>query len=65
VLQVEAVSATSQERVSRSGCCTRVLLAQDDQEAARRFDEALGADLAHWPFQRARLLFAYGQWLRR
>jgi DNA-binding CsgD family transcriptional regulator len=51
--------------VSRSGCCTRALLAQDDQEAARHFDEALGADLAHWPFQRARLLLAYGQWLRR
>jgi hypothetical protein len=43
----------------------RALLAQDDQEAARRFDEALGTDLAHRPFQRARLLLVYGQWLRR
>jgi ATP/maltotriose-dependent transcriptional regulator MalT len=43
----------------------RALLAEDDQEAADRFDEALGADLTNWPFQRARLLLAYGQWLRR
>jgi len=25
----------------------------------------LAADLDRWPFQRARLLLAYGQWLRR
>jgi DNA-binding CsgD family transcriptional regulator len=43
----------------------RALLAQDPQEAAGRFDEALGADLTHWPLQRARLLLAHGQWLRR
>jgi DNA-binding CsgD family transcriptional regulator len=43
----------------------RALLAQDPHEAADRFDEALGADLTHWPLQRARLLLGYGQWLRR
>jgi ATP/maltotriose-dependent transcriptional regulator MalT len=43
----------------------RALLAQDSGDAAARFDEALGADLSHWPIQRARLLLAYGQWLRR
>jgi DNA-binding CsgD family transcriptional regulator len=43
----------------------RALLATDDEDAARRFDEGLAADLDHWPFQRARLLLAYGQWLRR
>ncbi|MCW2983771.1 MAG: transcriptional regulator, LuxR family [Conexibacter sp.] len=42
----------------------RALLA-DDEEAAGRFDEALAADLSRWPFQRARLLLAHGQWLRR
>src|SRR5437879_6781869 len=57
--------ATSQEPASPWGCCTRALLAEDDQEAADRFDEALGANLTNWPFQRARLLLAYGQWLRR
>jgi ATP/maltotriose-dependent transcriptional regulator MalT len=43
----------------------RAVLAQDPEEAADRFGEAFGADLAHWPLQRARLLLAYGQWLRR
>ncbi|MCW2506117.1 MAG: transcriptional regulator, LuxR family [Actinomycetia bacterium] len=43
----------------------RALLAEDPQESADRFDEALGADLTHWPLQRARLLLAHGQWLRR
>ena len=43
----------------------RALLAQDSAEASDRFDAALGADLARWPIQRARLLLAYGQWLRR
>jgi DNA-binding NarL/FixJ family response regulator len=42
----------------------RAVLA-DDQEADARFGEALGADLALWPFPRARLLLAHGQWLRR
>lgn len=43
----------------------RALLAAAPDDAARRFDEALAADLDRWPFQRARLLLAYGQWLRR
>jgi DNA-binding CsgD family transcriptional regulator len=43
----------------------RAVLAQGAGEAAARFDEALDADLTHWPLQRARLLLAYGQWLRR
>ena len=42
----------------------RALLADDDQ-AADRFEEALGADLSRWPFQRARLQLAHGKWLRR
>jgi DNA-binding CsgD family transcriptional regulator len=66
VTQVEALSGDV------SGTCVavgllhaRAVLAQDPQEAARRFDEALGADLTRWPIQRARLLLAHGQWLRR
>jgi DNA-binding CsgD family transcriptional regulator len=43
----------------------RALLATDEDQAARLFDEALSADLDRWPFQRARLLLAHGQWLRR
>jgi len=43
----------------------RALLAPDEAEAQRCFDDALAADLGRWPFQRARLLLAYGEWLRR
>jgi hypothetical protein len=42
----------------------RPLLA-DDQDAEPLFDAALGADLARWSLVRARLLLAYGAWLRR
>jgi DNA-binding CsgD family transcriptional regulator len=43
----------------------RAVLAGDSDSAATRFEEALAADLTRWPFQRARLLLAYGRWLRR
>jgi DNA-binding CsgD family transcriptional regulator len=43
----------------------RALLAETEQEATERFEEALAADLRRWPFQRARILLAQGQWLRR
>jgi hypothetical protein len=42
----------------------RAVLA-DDEQAEQRFEEAPGADLGRWPFQRARLLLAHGMWLRR
>jgi DNA-binding CsgD family transcriptional regulator len=42
----------------------RPLLA-DDQDAEPLYEAALGADLARWPVFRARLLLAYGAWLRR
>jgi ATP/maltotriose-dependent transcriptional regulator MalT len=42
----------------------RALLAEP-AEAGERFDEALASDLTRWPFQRARIQLAYGQWLRR
>jgi hypothetical protein len=44
--------------------CARPLLADDD-EAGPLFDDALGASLTTWPLLRARLLLAYGAWLRR
>ena len=43
----------------------RALLADDEREAAVRFEEALSADLDRWPFWRGRLLLAHGRWLRR
>ncbi|GAB2853116.1 LuxR family transcriptional regulator [Actinocorallia aurea] len=42
----------------------RALLAPDD-EAEALYQEALDADLSHWPTARARLLLSYGTWLRR
>jgi DNA-binding CsgD family transcriptional regulator len=66
VKQVEAASGDIPGTCIAVGLLhARALLAQDPGEAAGRFDAALGADLTHWPLQRARLLLAYGQWLRR
>jgi DNA-binding CsgD family transcriptional regulator len=42
----------------------RALLA-DPAEAGERFEAALTSDLTRWPFERARIQLAYGQWLRR
>jgi DNA-binding CsgD family transcriptional regulator len=42
----------------------RALVAEPAQ-AGERFHEALASDLTRWPFQRARIQLAYGQWLRR
>jgi DNA-binding CsgD family transcriptional regulator len=66
VKQVEAASGDIPGTCIAVGLLhARALLAQDPEEAAGRFGEALGADLTRWPLQRARLLLAYGQWLRR
>ena len=40
-------------------------LVAEPTDAGDRFDEALASDLTRWPFQRARIQLAYGQWLRR
>ena len=40
-------------------------LTADPAKAGERFEEALASDLTRWPFQRARIQLAYGQWLRR
>jgi DNA-binding CsgD family transcriptional regulator len=42
----------------------RAVLAEP-AEAGERFAEALASDLTRWPFQRARIQLAHGQWLRR
>ncbi len=43
----------------------RAVLAEDDEEAAARFDEAFAAHVERWPFWHGRLLLAHGRWLRR
>jgi DNA-binding CsgD family transcriptional regulator len=40
-------------------------LVADPADAGGRFEQALAGDLTRWPFQRARIQLAYGQWLRR
>ena len=40
-------------------------LVAEPAEAGDLFDEVLASDLTRWPFQRARIQLAYGQWLRR
>jgi DNA-binding CsgD family transcriptional regulator len=42
----------------------RAVLAEDEHAEAL-FQEALSAKVNRWPYQRARLLLAYGAWLRR
>ena len=61
------------EQIARQGgdptlqvsvCYARALLA-DDGEADAAFAAAMESQLPGWPFLYARLLFAYGGWLRR
>jgi DNA-binding CsgD family transcriptional regulator len=40
-------------------------LVADDEDAEAAYLGALEADLVRWPFLRARLLLAYGTWMRR
>ena len=64
--QVEAlVGDTPAEWIAINLRHARALLADDEHEAAIRFEEALSADLDRWPFWRGRLLLAHGRWLRR
>ena len=66
VVQVEAAAGDSPGVWIALGLRhARAVLADGDEETAVRFEEALGADLALWPFPRARLLLAHGRWLRR
>ncbi len=53
------------EWVAISVRLARAVLADNEREAAGRFDEALAADLDRWPLWRGRLLLFYGRWLRR
>ena len=60
------LAASPWQRISMA--YARAVLAADrgDDEAAEAgFRRALAADLERWPLARARLLLAYGSWLRR
>lgn len=65
VAQVEAMAGRQPgEWIALALRHARALLAEPGQ-AGDRFAEALAGDLTRWPFQRARIQLAYGQWLRR
>jgi DNA-binding CsgD family transcriptional regulator len=65
VAQVEAASGDNPTFWIALGLRHARALLADDEQADECFKDALGADLRAWPFQRARLLLAHGQWLRR
>src|SRR5262249_27394251 len=63
--ELAANAATSRSPLLRAGLTIGAPMLAPDHDAEALFDEALGADLAVWPLHRARLLLAYGAWLRR
>jgi len=64
--EVEAmVGGSPAEWVAINVRHARAMLADNEHEAAARFEEALSADLDRWPLWRGRLLLAHGRWLRR
>jgi DNA-binding CsgD family transcriptional regulator len=65
VEQVEAAAGDSPGSWIALGLDYAHALLAADMEAEGRFQAALCADFARWPFQRARTQLAYGQWLRR
>ncbi|MEV4355121.1 AAA family ATPase [Nonomuraea sp. NPDC049625] len=63
--ELEAVALTTPSPSLHADLrCARAVLA-DEAAAEPFFDAALGADLRRWPFVRARVQLAYGEWLRR
>ncbi|MFI9611624.1 ATP-binding protein [Streptomyces sp. NPDC052023] len=62
-LQERAAPATA--RTVRAGLGFAQALLADDDSAEARFRAALDLDMSQEPFTRARLLLAYGAWLRR
>jgi DNA-binding CsgD family transcriptional regulator len=65
VAQVEAMAGERPGTWITLGLRHARALVADPAEAGERFEEALATDLTRWPFQRARIQLAYGQWLRR
>jgi DNA-binding CsgD family transcriptional regulator len=65
VAELEVVAETSPASLLHAGLLyARPLLAEDDSAEAL-FQDALGKNTTRWPFHRARLLLAFGTWLRR
>lgn len=65
VEQVEAAAGESPGSWIALGLGHARALLADEPDAEERFQVALSADFARWPFQRARTRLAFGRWLRR
>jgi ATP/maltotriose-dependent transcriptional regulator MalT len=65
VKQMETVAQTTPSPALHAGLRYARALLADDGDAPALFEAALRADLARWPFARARVQLAYGGWLRR
>jgi DNA-binding CsgD family transcriptional regulator len=65
VAQVEAIVGERSGTWIMLGLRHARALVAEPAEAGERFEEALATNLTRWPFQRARIQLAYGQWLRR
>jgi DNA-binding CsgD family transcriptional regulator len=63
--ELEPLAAQTPSSWFQAGMLLARPLLADDQDAEPLYEAALGADLARWPVFRARLLLAYGAWLRR
>ncbi|MEU3188242.1 AAA family ATPase [Streptomyces sp. NPDC006923] len=60
----KAVSGSDAQLIQVNLGYARALLA-DDEHAEELYRAALDLDMTHWPLARARLMLAYGIWLRR
>jgi DNA-binding CsgD family transcriptional regulator len=63
--ELAAMAQTSRSPLLRVGLAYARPLLAEPGAAEAPFDAALGAELGAWPFHRARLLLAFGSWLRR
>ncbi len=63
--ELEPLAAQTPSSWFQAGMLLARPLLADDHEAEPLYEAALAADLARWPVLRARLLLAYGAWLRR
>ncbi|MEV1076974.1 AAA family ATPase [Streptomyces sp. NPDC050211] len=63
--RLDASAATTTARLIRANLGFAHALLADDEDAEAPFRSALDLDLSRDPFTRARLLLAYGAWLRR
>jgi DNA-binding CsgD family transcriptional regulator len=63
--QVDASAGSSGAQLIRINLGFVHALLADDEDAEERFRSAFDLDMSHAPFARARLMLAYGSWLRR